>query len=56
VLRLDRDSTRRPGRMEGILADFAAGRARVLVGTQMLSKGHHFPDVTWWWWRTATSA
>lgn len=46
VLRLDRDSTRRPGRMEEILADFAAGKAQVLVGTQMLSKGHHFPDVT----------
>ena len=46
VLRLDRDSTRRPGRMEEILADFAAGRAQVLVGTQMLSKGHHFPGVT----------
>jgi len=46
VLRLDRDSTRRPGRLEEILADFAAGRAQVLVGTQMLSKGHHFPDVT----------
>lgn len=46
VLRLDRDSTRRPGRMEEILSDFAAGKAQVLVGTQMLSKGHHFPDVT----------
>lgn len=46
VLRLDRDSTRRPGRLEEILSDFAAGKARVLVGTQMLSKGHHFPDVT----------
>ncbi|MBU1001667.1 MAG: primosomal protein N' [Proteobacteria bacterium] len=46
VLRLDRDSTRRPGRMEQILADFGAGKAKVLVGTQMLSKGHHFPNVT----------
>ncbi len=46
VLRLDRDATRRPGRMEAILEDFAAGRAQVLVGTQMLSKGHHFPAVT----------
>lgn len=46
VLRLDRDSTRRPGRMEAILADFAAQKAVVLVGTQMLSKGHHFPEVT----------
>ncbi len=46
VLRLDRDSTRRPGRAEEILAKFAAGQAQVLVGTQMLSKGHHFPEVT----------
>ena len=46
VLRLDRDSTRRAGRMEAILADFAAKKASVLVGTQMLSKGHHFPEVT----------
>lgn len=46
ILRLDRDSARRPGRMEEILAAFARGEAQVLVGTQMLSKGHHFPDVT----------
>ncbi len=46
VLRLDRDSTRRPGRMEEILQAFARREAQVLVGTQMLSKGHHFPDVT----------
>ncbi|MDR0338848.1 MAG: primosomal protein N' [Desulfovibrio sp.] len=46
VLRLDRDSTRRTGRMEEILSAFARKEASVLVGTQMLSKGHHFPDVT----------
>lgn len=46
VLRLDRDSTRCPGRMEHILEEFAAQKAQVLVGTQMLSKGHHFPHVT----------
>ena len=46
ILRLDRDSTRRPGQMERILASFARKEAGVLVGTQMLSKGHHFPDVT----------
>lgn len=46
VARLDRDVARRPERAEAILAEFASGRARVLVGTQMLSKGHHFPDVT----------
>ncbi len=46
VLRLDRDSARCPGRMEAILEAFASRKAQVLVGTQMLSKGHHFPDVT----------
>ncbi|WP_029458724.1 replication restart helicase PriA [Solidesulfovibrio alcoholivorans] len=46
VARLDRDIARRPERAEAILDDFSSGRARVLVGTQMLSKGHHFPDVT----------
>jgi primosomal protein N' (replication factor Y) len=46
VLRLDRDSTRRSGRTEEILSAFARQEAPVLVGTQMLSKGHHFPQVT----------
>jgi len=46
ILRLDRDSTRRPGRMEEILTRFARQEAQILVGTQMLSKGHHFPQVT----------
>ena len=46
VLRLDRDAARRQERMEQILRDFAAGKAQVLVGTQMLSKGHNFPQVT----------
>ena len=46
ILRLDRDSTRRPGMVESILNAFARGEAQVLVGTQMLSKGHHFPNVT----------
>ena len=46
VVRLDRDSSRRQGQMEKILDDFAKGRNQVLVGTQMLSKGHHFPGVT----------
>jgi primosomal protein N' (replication factor Y) len=45
-LRLDRDSTSRPGLLEDILQAFERGEADVLVGTQMLSKGHHFPRVT----------
>ena len=46
VLRFDRDSTRREGAMEELLTRFARHEANILVGTQMLSKGHHFPDVT----------
>lgn len=46
VLRLDRDSTRRQGSMEDILKRFSERQAKILVGTQMCSKGHHFPDVT----------
>lgn len=46
VLRLDRDATRRQERMEEILDAFGRGEAQVLVGTQMISKGHHFPKVT----------
>ncbi|MDE5833144.1 MAG: primosomal protein N' [Desulfovibrio sp.] len=46
ILRLDRDNTRRPGKIDEILNDFRANRSPFLVGTQMLSKGHHFPNVT----------
>jgi len=46
VLRIDRDTTRRKGQLEGALSDALAGKARILLGTQMLAKGHHFPDVT----------
>ena len=43
---LDRDTVRRRNGLEDALGAFAAGRARVLVGTQMVAKGHHFPGVT----------
>ncbi|WP_432736175.1 replication restart helicase PriA [Maridesulfovibrio sp. FT414] len=46
ILRMDRDSTRRQERLDEILKSFARGDAQVLVGTQMLSKGHNFPGVT----------
>lgn len=46
ILRLDKDSTRKEGKTEEILNAFANQEAQILVGTQMLSKGHHFPNVT----------
>ena len=46
VARIDRDSTRRKGRLESLLADIRAGKIDILIGTQMLAKGHHFPGVT----------
>jgi primosomal protein N' (replication factor Y) (superfamily II helicase) len=42
---LDRDATRRIGGAAAVLERFRSGRTQVLVGTQMLSKGHHFPGV-----------
>jgi primosomal protein N' (replication factor Y) len=46
VLRLDRDVASGFADVERILEAFAAGGADVLVGTQMVAKGHHFPQVT----------
>ncbi len=46
IARLDRDTASSFGRMMRVLDDFAAGRVDCLVGTQMLVKGHHFPNVT----------
>ena len=43
---LDRDTTRRKGELVRILDSFRAGTSRVLIGTQMISKGHDFPNVT----------
>ena len=46
VLRIDRDSTRRKGSLEHALAQVREGGAHILLGTQMLAKGHHLPAVT----------
>lgn len=46
ILRMDYDTTRARGSYEQILASFAAHEADILVGTQMIVKGHDFPDVT----------
>ncbi|MBP3196716.1 MAG: primosomal protein N' [Butyrivibrio sp.] len=46
VLRMDADTTRTKGSYDKILSTFANKEADVLVGTQMIVKGHDFPDVT----------
>jgi primosomal protein N' (replication factor Y) len=46
VLRMDADSTKSKESYEKILSAFADGKADILVGTQMIVKGHDFPNVT----------
>lgn len=46
LVRIDRDSTRKRGELERKLAQVRAGDASILLGTQMLTKGHDFPNVT----------
>jgi len=46
VARVDRDTTRRRGAMRRMLIGFSEGKLDLLVGTQMLAKGHDFPNVT----------
>lgn len=46
ILRMDADTTRRKGSYERILSSFANEEADILVGTQMIVKGHDFPKVT----------
>lgn len=46
VLRMDMDTTKEKDGHEKILSAFANGEADILIGTQMIVKGHDFPDVT----------
>jgi len=46
VARLDRDAIRRKGSLQALLHRFRAGEIDILVGTQMIAKGHDFPRVT----------
>jgi primosomal protein N' (replication factor Y) len=46
IARLDRDVVRRRGDLESVVSRIASGEARILVGTQMVTKGHDFPSVT----------
>jgi len=46
LARLDRDTASARGAIQSVLERVHSGDARILVGTQMLTKGHHFPDVS----------
>lgn len=46
VLRIDRDSTSRKGELEELLAQVRSNQPLILTGTQMLAKGHDFPNLT----------
>ncbi len=46
IARLDRDTTRRRGAFEKLLGEFASGSIDLMVGTQMIAKGHDFHNVT----------
>ncbi|WP_018692054.1 primosomal protein N' [Algicola sagamiensis] len=46
IYRIDRDSTRRKGSLEKQFSDILKGKPCLIIGTQMLAKGHHFPRVS----------
>ncbi|HEX7029326.1 MAG TPA: primosomal protein N' [Gammaproteobacteria bacterium] len=46
IARVDRDTTRRKGSLDALLRGIRSGEKRLLVGTQMLAKGHDFPNLT----------
>lgn len=46
IFRIDRDTTRNRSKLEDTISEINKGQSAILVGTQMLAKGHHFPDVT----------
>ncbi len=46
VLRMDRDTTKHKGAHGKLARSFASGKADILIGTQMIAKGLHFPEVT----------
>jgi len=46
IIQIDRDTTRRKDSWENIYQRINEGKPAILVGTQMVAKGHHFPNVT----------
>lgn len=45
VARMDSDTMRKPGSHERVLSQFREGKIQILLGTQMIAKGHDFPNV-----------
>lgn len=46
IVRIDRDTTRKKGELKKAVDLIHEGKADILIGTQMIAKGHHFPNVT----------
>lgn len=46
IIRMDRDTTQKKGSLQNLLARIHTKERAILLGTQMLAKGHHFPNVT----------
>lgn len=46
IIRIDRDTTRKKGSLEALLSQAHANESPILIGTQMLAKGHHFNNLT----------
>lgn len=46
IVRIDRDTTSKKGALKTTLAAITQGKADILIGTQMITKGHHFPNLT----------
>ncbi len=46
LVRIDRDTVRRRGMLKELMERVESKKAQILLGTQMVSKGHHFPDIT----------
>lgn len=46
AIRIDQDSTRKKNALQNILHKIQTGENQIMIGTQMLAKGHHFPNVT----------
>ncbi|MDD6177618.1 MAG: primosomal protein N' [Succinivibrionaceae bacterium] len=46
VVRIDSDATKERGALETFIEDINNNKYQILIGTQMLAKGHHFPNVT----------